>query len=173
MRCYWEGTPVSPPSHSTETILGYCSQTRPIFSCFQRSSLHITLWRCKDAWGPYIMEVLLFFSVLLHCKSTLPTTVAPYIPAPMKFLATNRKASTVNINLSVLVYYVGENFKRPNIIKAPLMLICASSVSKKISSSYQVPIHGLFQHLVTNIHQFLLELVLPKTVEHSKINCQK
>lgn len=73
MRCYWEGTPVSTPSHSTETILGYCSQTRPIFSCLQLSSLHITLWRCKDAWGPYIMEVLLFFSVLLHCKSTLPT----------------------------------------------------------------------------------------------------
>lgn len=78
MRCYWEGTPVSTPSHSTEAILGYCSQTRPIFCCLQLPSLHITLWRCKDAWGPYIMEVLLFFSVFRHYKSTLPTTVAPY-----------------------------------------------------------------------------------------------
>lgn len=121
-----------------------------------------TSWRCSY-----------FFRSCYTANPHSQPTVAPYIPAPMKFLATKRSASTVNINLSVLVYYVGENFKRPNIIKAPLMLICASSVSKKISSSYQVPIQGLFQHLVTNIHQLLLELVMPKTVEHSKVNCQK
>lgn len=82
-----------------------------------------TPWRCS--------YVLSFYTANPHSQP-------PYlhVPAPMKFLATkNGSASTVTVKLSVSVYYVGENVKCMNIFEAPLMLICASTVGKKISSS--------------------------------------